>query len=68
MPFREGEYQGNWIRVSILDDRVAQLYIIYSGRTLDEQNIIAQDVTLADAIKAHSLKRGSGSPPIRLRP
>lgn len=58
----EGDYQGSWFRINVLNERVLGFDVIYSGKSLDRKTIIAQEMSLARAIKLHSLRAGMAVP------
>ena len=60
--YREGYHQGTWIRTSLLGGKVLNFDVIYSGRSIDSKVTITQEVTLAQAIREHSLREGMAPP------
>jgi hypothetical protein len=60
--YLEGDYQGTWFRIDVLNGKVLGFYVIYSGKSLDRTTVIAQNLTLARAIKLHSLQAGMPVP------
>lgn len=60
--YREGYHQGTWIRTSLLGGKVLNFDVIYSGRSINRKVTITQEVTLAQAIREHSLGEGMAPP------
>ena len=58
----EGEFDGQWMRVDAIDGKILTVDIIYSGQTLQREAIASSPITLAQAIKLHSLQPGFASP------
>ena len=60
--YREGYHQGTWIRTSLFGGKVEHFDVIYSGSFINRKVTIAQEVTLAQAIREHSLREGMAPP------
>jgi hypothetical protein len=60
--FCEGTYDGDFFRVSNLDNKVLTIEVIYRGTALDKKTAIMRTITLASAIKRHSLQTGNTAP------
>jgi len=58
----EGEFDGQWVRVGALDGKIITLDVMYSGKTLHREVIAMSPITLAQAIKIHSLQPGFAVP------
>ena len=58
----EGEFEGQWIRTDAIDGKILTIDVIYSGETLHRVVIAGSPITLAQAIKLHSLQPGFAEP------
>lgn len=58
----EGEFDGQWMRADAIDGKILTLDVIYSGQNLQGQAIASSPITLAQAIRLHSLQPGFVSP------
>jgi hypothetical protein len=58
----EGEYDGQWVRVSALDAKILTIDVIYSGETLHRDVIASSPITLAQAVRLHSLQPDFAAP------
>lgn len=63
--FCEGLVDGYYIRVLTDNGRVLNLDVLYTGVTFDHRTIMVAPVTLAKALKTHSLQPGSATPALR---
>lgn len=54
----EGEHEGDFFRVTVIDKKVVGIIIIYSGETFDRTALIRQ-ISLAQSLKEHSLTKGA---------
>ena len=53
----EGEHEGDYFRVTVIDRRVVGVIVVYSGETSD-RTAISRQVSLAQSLKEHSLSKG----------
>lgn len=60
--FCEGEFDGQWIRADVIHGKMLSVEVIYSGQTLHRDVITSNPITLAQAIKLHSLQPGFSAP------
>jgi hypothetical protein len=58
----EGEFDGQWIRTDAIDGKILTVDVIYSGETLHRVVIAGSPITLAQAIRLHSLQPGFADP------
>jgi hypothetical protein len=64
--FCEGPYKGDWIRVGETQNKVTNFDVIYSGKSLGHDTVISRSVTLATALRTHSLQPGFAAPVLGL--
>jgi hypothetical protein len=57
----EGEYEGDWFQVSVVNGRVNTFAVIYSAPSLNGTEI-TRPISLAAALKLHSLQQGNNAP------
>jgi hypothetical protein len=55
MAYSEGQYEGSWFRISILNGKVLSFEVIYSGKSLNKA-MISNPISLGEAVKFHSLQ------------
>lgn len=55
----EGEHEGDYFRVTIIDRRIVGIIVLYSGETSDRTALVRQ-VSLAQSLKEHSLSKSAG--------
>ena len=60
--FCEEEYDAQWIRVDAIEGKILTVDIIYSGETLHRDPITSSPITLAQAIRLHSLQPSFATP------
>jgi len=54
----EGDVDGTWVELMLDEGRVAEIDVVYRGQATVANRPISNPVTLAQAIKAHSLQNG----------
>jgi hypothetical protein len=59
--WREGYLQGTWVRIVLLNGKVYLLDVVYSGK-ISPDKVTSQKVTLAQAMKLHSLTEQAAPP------
>jgi hypothetical protein len=59
--FSEGQLDGSWFRISILNGKVLSFDIIYIGKSFDG-TAISESLSLAEAVRIHSFQAGLQSP------
>jgi hypothetical protein len=62
---RAGMYRGSFFKIYVSDNRVYMFTVIYSGKSLRGDLVSSNDMTLAAALKIHSLQASNLAPQLK---
>ena len=60
--YANGNYRGAWFVIDVFGGKVNRFDVIYVGKSFDRKTTIAQEISLASAIKEHSLQPDMAQP------